>query len=92
MDRSEALDRQLTAEVREAVKAAGLSQRDLAGRTGIPLVTLSRRLTGQGRGFTVDELLRIGEALGLSLVDLALRAERSPSSPCAKPTSPTRER
>lgn len=77
MDSSEALDRQLTAEVREAMKAAGVSQRELAAETGIPMVTLNRRLNGQGKGFTVSELITAGEALGLSLLELAIRAERS---------------
>lgn len=77
MDNTEALDRQLTAEVRDAMKAAGVSHRDMSAKTGIPLVTLSRRLSGQGKGFTVVEVLAIADALGLSLVELALRADRS---------------
>lgn len=77
MDNTEALDRQLTAEVREAMKAAGMSHREMAAATGIPLVTLSRRLSGQGKGFTVVEVLAIADVLGISLVELALRADRS---------------
>lgn len=77
MENNEALDRQLTAEVREAMKAAGMSHRDMSEITGIPLVTLSRRLSAQGKGFTVAEVLTIADALGLSLVELAIRAERS---------------
>ena len=77
MDNTEALDRQLTAEVREAMKAAGMSHREMATATGIPPVTLSRRLSGQGKGFTVVEVLAIADVLGISLVELALRADRS---------------
>jgi len=77
MDTTEALDRQLTAEVLAAMKAARKSQRDMADATGIPLVTLGRRLGGNGKGFTVLELMRICEALGISFVEPALRAERS---------------
>lgn len=83
MENTEALDRQLTVEVREAMKAAGLSHRDMSGITGIPLVTLSRRLSAQGKGFTVAEVLDIADALGLSLVELAIRAERSLSRTAA---------
>lgn len=77
MDSTEALDRQLTAEVAAAAKTAGVSQRELAARTGIPLVTLTRRLGGHGKGFTVSELVAVCAALDLSLTEVALRAERA---------------
>lgn len=76
MDSSQALDRQLVAVVRDAMRASGRSQRDISDATGIPLVTLSRRLSGAGKGFTVEELLTVADALGISLVELAVRAER----------------
>lgn len=77
MDNTEALDRQIAAEIAAAAKAAGLSQSALSAETGIPLATLQRRLSGVGKGFTVSELLAACQALGLSLVEVALRAERS---------------
>lgn len=77
MDTSEALDLQITAEVRDAIQAAGLSHREVAERAAIPYATLSRRLSGRGRGFTVLELLAITRVLDISLVELALRAERA---------------
>lgn len=84
MDSSQALDRQLVAVVRDAMRALGRSQRDISEATGIPLVTLSRRLSGAGKGFTVEELLAVADALGISLVELAVRAERrSAQAPAA---------
>lgn len=77
MDTSEALDRQIIAEVRDAMKAAGLSQRDVADMAAIPVTTLARRLSGHGKGFTVQELLAVSTVLNVSLVELALRAERA---------------
>ena len=77
METSTDLAHQIAAEVRAAMAASGLSQRDLAARTGLPLVTLSRRLTGKGKAFDIEELARISDALGLSIVELAIRAERS---------------
>ena len=74
---TDALDRQLTAEVRRAAEAAGISQLALAEQTGIPYTTLARRLNGVGKGFTVAELLRIIAVLGISLTELSLRAERT---------------
>ena len=77
METHEALARQIADEVRAAMARAGISQRDLADRTGLPLVTLSRRLTGKGKPFDVGELALIADVLGLSLVELAIRAERA---------------
>lgn len=77
METHEALARQMAGEVRAAMGHAGISQRDLAATTGLPLVTLSRRLTGKGKPFDIGELALIADTLGLSLVELAIRAERS---------------
>ena len=75
MNTPEATSARLTAAVGDAIKAAGLSQRAVAERCGIPLVTLNRRLTGR-TAFTVIEVAAIADALGTSLLDLAVRAER----------------
>ena len=77
MNTNQALEQQLAAEVREAARSAGVSRNQLAELTGIPFVTLTRRLTSTGKGFTVAELVAVAAALDLSLVELALRAERS---------------
>lgn len=61
--------------IRDATTAAGVSQRELAARTGIPLVTINRKLN-HASPFNAIELGAISEALGTSLVDLALKAER----------------
>lgn len=71
------LPRQITAEIREAMQAAGVSQRVLSARTGLPLVTLSRRLTDNGRPFDLAELLAIADALEVNLAELVIRAERA---------------
>jgi len=78
MDTPEALARRVAHVVKTAAEEAGISQRKLAEVTGIPLVTLGRRLNG-GKSFEIRELAAIGEALDLSLTDIALMAERAPS-------------
>lgn len=75
MNTPEATSARLTAAVADAMKTAGVSQRSMSDRCGIPLVTLNRRLTGR-TAFTVVEVAAIAGQLGLSLVELALRAER----------------
>lgn len=68
--------------VAQSIRAAGLSQRDIAARAGVPLVTLSRRLTGRSP-FTVVEVAAIASVLGVSVVELALRAERTTATHAA---------
>lgn len=65
----------LTEVVIAAARDAGLSQRRLAEMTGIPLITISRTFRGM-RPMNVLDLAAIAEALGLSVTELALRAER----------------
>lgn len=55
-----------------ALKAAGISQRDAAELTGIPLPTLSRRLTGK-TPFKTTELEVIAQITGTTLTDIVLR-------------------
>lgn len=64
------------------MKSAGLSQRDMATVTGIPLVTLSRRLTGKSP-FNVAELATVASVMDVSVVDLVLKAERVAASVAA---------
>lgn len=57
-----------------ALTEAGISQRDAAERTGIPLATLSRRLTGR-TPFILTELEAIASLVGTTLTDLVARGE-----------------
>lgn len=50
--------------VKQAIDDAGLSERDVAEQTGIPLTTLNRRLRGHAP-FTATELRKIGQVLGV---------------------------
>lgn len=83
MDTNEALARRIADEVRAAMADKRISQRDLAQATGLPLVTLNRRLTGVSKPFDVEELARVAGALGLSVVEIVLRAERAALRPAA---------
>lgn len=56
--------------ITEALTATGLSQRDLASRTGISQSTLSRILSGQ-RTAKMTEILQIAEATGFTVGQLA---------------------
>ena len=76
METPERFTASLAQVVAAQIKSAGLSQRDMATRTGVPLVTLSRRITGRSP-FTVAELATIASVLGVSVVDLVLKAERA---------------
>lgn len=67
----------LTEEVKHAMSAQGVSQREMSKKTGIPLNTLNARLkAGTTRPFTVSELAQVLDVLNISLVELAVRAER----------------
>ena len=73
----------LAAAVSAAIKAEGKSQRQIAAETGIPLVTLNRKLTGRAPMNSL-ELAMIADALNTTPTDLTLRAERSiPLTPAA---------
>lgn len=62
MDSMTTADR-LTEAITARMGARGLTEAALADASGIPRVTLRRRLT-TGRGWTVDEIDRIADALG----------------------------
>ena len=59
----------ITTRIETARSAAGVSQRDLARRTGISQSTLSRITRGK-REATLPELLAIAEATGHTLTEL----------------------
>ena len=69
------ISRRISDVIRDAAKAAGVSQRELSEMTGIPLVTLNRKLN-HSSSFTTIELGSISDALNISLVEIAVRAER----------------
>lgn len=50
--------------VKEALAAAGLSERQASDQTGIALTTLNRKLRGQAP-FTAPELRKLGRLLGV---------------------------
>lgn len=58
-----------------AAKSAGKSQRDISDETGIPLTTVNRKFKGI-YPMTVLELAAFADAIGTSITDLALKAER----------------
>lgn len=76
MNTPEAISRSLLNVIEEARKGAKLSQRDLAELAGIPLTTLHQKLKGH-RPLSVIEMALIADALGVSMTELALRAERT---------------
>lgn len=55
-------------------KAAGLTQEELAERTGIALRTLARRESGLSR-WTTDEIAAVADALGVDASDLMKTAD-----------------
>ncbi len=79
MNTPQATSDRLSAVIGDAMKTAGVSQRAMSEATGIPLVTLNRRLTGR-TAFTVTEMAAIAEVLHLSIVEFAIRAERLASA------------
>ena len=68
---------QLAACMRVAVEESGISRRELALRTGIPLVTLQRRLTTPGGKLQAAEAFAIADALATPLSGLVALAETS---------------
>lgn len=75
MDTHQTVSQGMARAVAAALTGAGLSQRDAASATGIPLTTLSRRLTGRSP-FTVTELAELATVAGTTVSALALAAER----------------
>lgn len=64
--------------VKSAIKAAGLSQREVAERSGIPTTTLNRRLN-TGSPFIYEELVAVARVIGRTVSDLIAEAERAAS-------------
>ena len=68
------VNERIAAAASAALRSKGISQRDAAARTGIPLATLSRRLTGQSP-FIVTELELIASLVDLTLSQLLAQGE-----------------
>lgn len=75
MTTAQQVSEHLSQVVADAVKAAGMTQRDLSDTTGIPLVTVNRKLKGH-TPLNAVELVSISRAVQVSLAELALRAEQ----------------
>lgn len=58
----------IAAEVRAGMARKKITQRKLAEEIGLGLPTLSRRLNGH-QPFTIDELLRISQVLGIAFAN-----------------------
>ncbi|MCL2802986.1 MAG: helix-turn-helix domain-containing protein [Micrococcales bacterium] len=59
----------IAGKTRDALRASGLSRRQVAEKTGIPCVTLSRKLAGHS-DFGISELWRVADAIGAHVSDL----------------------
>lgn len=64
-----ALRQAIVARIRTELEAQGLSVRGLAAETGIPHVTLQRRMAGLS-AFDTDELHAVGCTLGVEVLGL----------------------
>lgn len=76
----------ITNVIREMMRKARISQGQMAEATGIPIVTLNRRLNRRGREWLVPELAAVAEVLGTTLTGLVERAERRPADDQTQPT------
>ena len=74
MDTPEQTSREISRTVSGALANAGISQRTAAEQTGIPLTTLSRRLTGASP-FLVTELAVLATLLGTTVSAFTASAE-----------------
>ena len=61
--------------LRDLLREAKMSQAEAARRSGIPLTTLHRRLTGHGGPILLSELFALREALGVTVTEMATRAD-----------------
>ena len=80
----------LTTVLREAMDAAGMSELRLAEETGIPRSTLRNHLK-RGRGYSIEEVIAVAQALGTTASALIAAAEARTASALAgeMPALPT---
>lgn len=72
-------DTSIPAELRATLAREQRSQRWLAEKSGISPAALSRKMRGD-TSFTLDELLSVTHALGVSAADLIATIESQPSA------------
>lgn len=71
------IQKAIVAQIRAELAANGITQSDLAERTGMPTSTMSRYLSVKsGRDIPLPAFADISRALGLSMTELAARAQR----------------
>lgn len=70
-----ALSSALSEVVRDLLSSRGITRREAATKAGIPLTTLQRKLAGASP-FNAVELAALANVAGVTLTDLALKAER----------------
>lgn len=78
MDTPHAQAHRLIAVLRDAALEANASSQTLGETAGIPSATFHRLVDGDDHGFDVVEIIALCEILGLSLADVARRAEENP--------------
>ena len=76
----------LTTVLREVMDAAGMSELRLAEETGIPRSTLRNHLK-RGRGYSIEEVIAVAQALGTTASALIAAAEARTASALAGETS-----
>lgn len=74
MDTPDATARGIARAVSVSLRSAGISQRDASAQTGIPLTTLTRRLTGKSP-FLTTELAALASLLGTTVSALVSAGE-----------------
>lgn len=74
MEHNTDTSRRIAGVVERRISASGISLREAARQTGIPLTTLSRRLTGNSP-FSLPELAAVAELLGVVASELVIEAE-----------------
>lgn len=74
MDTPEQASREVSHVVARALREAGIPQRVAAERAGIPLTTLTRRLSGRSP-LLVTELAALASLIGVPVSELLARAE-----------------
>jgi len=72
---TEPLTSRLVGVINRQIQENNLSISSMAEKTGIPHVTLRRRLTNHGRGLTVDEVVRVATELDTTPTALVAQAE-----------------
>lgn len=79
MDETATAEQAMTRVIREAMAATpdANTLEKLADKTGIPYSTLSRQMSHQPDLLRYNHLIKILDALGVSLVDFAVRVERA---------------